>query len=151
MKVIFDLPRGWEVRSCEITKTQIVIEPLFLGTRRVANVLVATAIGDAGRESCTVISVSGMTGALSATMIKESRAPVAFDKPEEQAEEKARPEVPPVQEDAKQNDKGTDTVARAAVEQDSHLAESGALFNGATAEGTESAPPASSTDQGATG
>ena len=95
MKVIFDLPRGWEVRSCEINgETQIVIEPLFRN-RRPANVLFATVIGDSGRETHTILSANGATGALTAVRVKEAGIAVAFDKPEEPEEQKAKPEVPP--------------------------------------------------------
>lgn len=128
MQVIFDLPRDWEVQTCEINgKTQIVIEPLFRKNQRSANLLLATTIGDSGRKRRTAITVSGTTGTLHAAPINELSAPVAFDKPMEQKqqeEHEATPEVPPVPEAVGVKDGGEiDSVPGAVVEQGSHVVE----------------------------
>lgn len=83
MKVIMDLPRDWEVKSCDMSKGQIVLEPRFVGTARSAHILFLQAKGEGGQEQRAILTVSGNTGAFNTVKLKESQTLMTFDEEKE--------------------------------------------------------------------
>lgn len=89
MEVVITLPRDWEVKSVDLDSNRISIQPRFIRNQKLSNILFATVSGDSGRTKRTIISVSGVTGALHVTAIKEAEDSTAFDKSPQDSEQTA--------------------------------------------------------------
>jgi hypothetical protein len=96
MKILLELPRDHELGSVnwDQAKRQLTIEPKFIKaqSKPTANVLFAQVTGTGGRESRSVVSVSGTTGALFVSNVKPVPVRVSFDEPPETSKPEPEPE-----------------------------------------------------------
>jgi hypothetical protein len=83
MKIILELPREYEVRSCEMDATtrRISIVPRFAKNRGSADILFAQVSGDAGQTRTAILAVNARTGNLSVIRLDDTEPEAAFDAP----------------------------------------------------------------------
>jgi hypothetical protein len=83
MRITLELPRDYEVRSCEVDAAtrRITIVPRFAKNRGSADILFAQVSGDAGQVRTAILAVNARTGNLSVIRLDDAEPEAAFDAP----------------------------------------------------------------------